>query len=187
MKMQFGTTIVCVSLISIMGLGISVPTEAASKESDAAKIQRAIKAAPKNITDEATIMDADGRILREGTNEWTCFPGVPLISGDKHPMCNDPVWMEWLGALFDGGMPELPDTVGVSYMLLGDALVDNSDPGATDPDSDGMWHQEGPHIMMLFPTLEEIEYLPRDPSEGGPYVMWDGTPLVHVMIPTTNK
>ena len=49
------------------------------------------------------------------------------------------------------------------------------------------WDQEGPHIMMLFPTLEEIAELPRDPNAGGPYVMWDETPLVHVMFPMTDR
>ena len=70
-------------------------------------------------------------------------------------------------------------------MLRGDALVDNNDPGGTDPN--GLWDQEGPHIMMLFPTLDEIADLPRDPNAGGPYVMWDLTPLVHVMVPLTDK
>ena len=74
-----------------------------------------------------------------------------------------------------------------TYMLIGDALVDNNNPFGTDPSDGGMWDQEGPHIMMLFPTLEEIANLPRDPNAGGPYVMWDGTPLVHVMIPMTDR
>ena len=96
MKKQSGTTIIFALLASFLVLGVSPSTVFASEESDMAKIKRAVRAAPRNITDEATIMDADGRILREGSNGWTCFPGVPLISGDKHPMCNDAVWMEWL-------------------------------------------------------------------------------------------
>ena len=70
-------------------------------------------------------------------------------------------------------------------MLRGDALVDNNDPSGTNPN--GLWDQEGPHIMMLFPTLEEIALLPRDPNAGGPYVMWDNSPLVHVMFPMTDR
>jgi hypothetical protein len=76
----------------------------ASNESDTAKINRAIRAAPNQISDQATIMDADGTILREGSNGWTCFPGVPLITGDKHPMCNDTVWMDWLAAIINGSI-----------------------------------------------------------------------------------
>ena len=35
----------------------------------------------------------------EPGNDWTCFPGVPVNEGDKHPMCNDEVWMDWLWAV----------------------------------------------------------------------------------------
>ena len=187
MKSLFNMNIFLVIAVSLLSASWVNADNSDANESDAAKIKRAIRAAPNNITDEATIMDADGTILREGTNGWTCFPGVPLISGDKHPMCNDAVWMDWLIALFEGGYPSPPSTIGTSYMLLGDALVDNNNPGGTDPNDGGMWDQEGPHLMMLFPTLEEIAHLPRDPNAGGPYVMWDNTPLVHVMIPITDK
>jgi hypothetical protein len=183
MKKFFGQTGIFALPVLLLALGASTASVAASNESDAAKIKRATRAAPRSITDEATIMDADGTILRQGTNEWTCFPGVPLIPGDKHPMCNDPVWMEWLFALFMGEYPTPPDTIGMSYMLLGDALVNNADPGATDPDDGGPWIQEGPHLMLLFPNQEFIAHYPRDPHAGGPYVMWDNTPLVHVMVP----
>jgi len=75
------------------------------------------------------------------------------------------------------------DVVGTSYMLQGDALVNNDDPTATDPNDGGVWVQEGPHLMMLYPTKEMYANLPRDPDAGGPYVMWDNTPMVHVMVP----
>ena len=171
-------------LVSFFALCIATTNVLASEESDAAKIQRAMKAAPKSISADATIMDADRTILRQGTNGWTCFPGVPLIPGDKHPMCNDGVWMDWLNALFDGGNPPPRDTVGISYMLQGDALVNNDDPSGG---SSGMFVQEGPHLMLLYPSDDPIANLPRDPSAGGPYVMWDLTPLVHVMVPVTDK
>ncbi len=41
--------------------------------------------------------------------------------------------------------------------------------------------------MMLFPKMEMLSSLPRDPYVGGPYVMWDNTPLVHVMVPVEAK
>ena len=171
-------------MVSFFALCVSTTNVFASGESDQAKIKRAMKAAPKSISAEAKIMDAHGTILREGSNGWTCFPGVPLIPGDKHPMCNDSVWMEWLGALMEGQNPPPRDKIGYSYMLRGDALVDNDDPSG---DSSGMLIQEGPHIMILFPSQDDIADLPRDPYAGGPYVMWDQTPLVHVMVPLTDK
>jgi hypothetical protein len=169
---------------SLFALCVSTTNVSASGESDKAKIQRAMKAAPSSISAEATIMDADQTILRQGSNGWTCFPGVPLIPGDKHPMCNDAVWMAWLEALFNGQNPPERETVGYSYMLRGDALVNNDDPSGG---PSGMLVQEGPHLMILFPSADDIAELPRDPNAGGPYVMWDLTPLVHVMVPLTDK
>ena len=153
-----------------------------------AKINRAMKAAPISISAHAAIMDADGTILRPASteSEWVCFPGVPLIEGDKHPMCTDVVWMEWLNALFAGGWPPERDTIGYSYMLQGDAQGFNNhpDPAQGDPD---MLDQEGPHLMILYPTGVNLDHLPRDPDAGGPYVMWYGTPLEHVMVPLTDR
>lgn len=147
-----------------------------------AKIARAMSAAPSDVSSGATILDADGTVLRQGSNGWTCFPGVPLIPGDEHPMCNDATWMAWLEAAKTGGAFST-SVVGVSYMLQGDAMVHNMDPGATTPDNSAMWVQEGPHLMMVFPSVDMIASLPRDPHAGGPYVMWDNTPMVHVMMP----
>jgi hypothetical protein len=77
-------------LVSFFVLILSTTNVVASNESDTAKIKRAIRAAPNSISDHATIMDADGTILREGSDDGksVCFPGVPLIDGDKHPMCD---------------------------------------------------------------------------------------------------
>jgi hypothetical protein len=150
------------------------------------KINRAMSAAPLDVSAQATIMDVDGTILRQGSNGWVCLPGVGLIPGDKHPMCNDAVWMKWMAAV-GSGTEFKTDVVGVSYMLQGDAMVNNDDPMATDPNDGGVWVQDGPHIMMLFPNMDMLADLPRDPFVGGPYVMWGETPLAHVMVPTEAK
>jgi len=159
---------------------------AASAESNDEKIVRAMSAAPADISANATIMDVDGTILREGSNDWVCLPGVGLIPGDTHPMCNDPVWMKWMASVA-AGTEFSTDVVGVSYMLQGDALVNNDNPMATDPNDGGVWVQDGPHLMMLFPNMEMLADLPRDPFAGGPYVMWGETPLAHVMAPIETK
>ena len=159
-------------------------TVAAEEESKDAKIARSMSAAPSSISAEATIMDIDGTILREGTNGWTCLPGVGLIPGDKHPMCNDATWMAWMKAAGEG-TPFTTDIVGYSYMLQGDAMVNNDNPAATDQ-NEGTWVQEGPHLMLLLPT-SMLDGVNRDPSVAGPYVMWGDTPLVHVMVPVGDR
>ncbi len=77
--------------------------------------------------------------------------------------------------------------IGVSYMLMGDALVNNNDPAAADPNDGGVWVQEGPHVMLLMPSTDELAGMPRDPFVGGPSVMWDKTALVHVLVPLGDK
>ena len=172
------------SVLSVVFLCLStvLAHEVESKET---KIARAVSAAPSDISDKATIIDVDGTILRKGSNGWTCMPGVSLIPGDKHPMCNDKVWMAWMKAAAEG-KPFTTKVVGVSYMLQGDGLVSNSNPASTDQNDGTMWVKEGPHMMLLMP-YEMVENLPRNPYAGGPYVMWDKTPLVHVMVPVEAK
>ena len=154
----------------------------AGDEPKATKIARAESAAPASVSAEATIIDVDGTVLREGTNGWTCLPGVPLIPGDNHPMCNDATWSAWLAAVA-AGEEFSTDTVGYSYMLQGDAMVHNHDPSATEQDDSGHWVQEGPHLMLLMPTSVSLEGMNNDPYVPGPYVMWGETPLRHIMVP----
>lgn len=173
-------------LSSLLAISIISVGFAASAETVEEKIARSITAAPADITDNATIVDVDGTVLREGTNRWTCMPGIGLIPGDDHPMCNDAVWMEWMAAMASGS-EFTTDVVGVSYMLAGDALVNNDNPMATDPNDGGVWVQDGAHIMMLFPNMDIVSNLPSDPFVGGPYIMWGDTPLAHVMMPIDTK
>ena len=183
-SLRAGTEIVIGAAVALFVFG--GVTGAAFAESNAEKIARAVSAAPSDISENATIMDVDGTILREGSNEWVCLPGVGLIPGDKHPMCNDPVWMKWMAAVASG-TEFSTDVVGVSYMLQGDAMVNNDNPMATDPNDGGVWVQDGPHLMMLFPNKDIVANLPRDPFVGGAYVMWGDTPLWHVMVPVEAK
>jgi hypothetical protein len=165
---------------------LALVTSTAFAETVDDKIARAMSAAPADISADATIMDVDGTILHQGSNSWVCLPGVGLIPGDEHPMCNDAVWMKWMAAV-GGGTEFSTDVIGVSYMLQGDAMVNNDNPMATDPNDGGVWVQDGPHLMMLFPNMDMLSDLPRDPYAGGPYVMWGDTPLAHVMMPLEAK
>src|SRR5215467_7897997 len=90
---------------------------------DAEKIADALRAGPRFITKDATLLDwpstPDGeyRVLRQGTNEWTCLPGVPGYPHDE-PGCFDPTFMQWMKDSLAGRLPHI-DRVGISYMYAG--------------------------------------------------------------------
>ena len=142
-------------------------------------IAKAESAAPVSITAEATIKTMDGEVLREGSNDWTCYPGNEMIG----PMCNRPHWDALLAALM--AQEEFESTeFSVSYMLAGegDALgASNSDPYVTDPDSVDDWVKEGPHLMITVPDPSILDALSTDPRDPV-YVMWKDTPYAHIMI-----
>jgi hypothetical protein len=129
------------------------------------------------IAADATILDGEGNVLREGTNGWTCMamPGAP--------MCVDRQWMSWLDAYINRRDEVEVTAVGISYMLRGDEGASNIDPFAEGPTADNEWVVTGPHMMLIVPDPELLAGIPTDPAGGGPYVMWRGTPFVHVMIP----
>ncbi|MDD2320915.1 MAG: hypothetical protein PHO83_12800 [Geobacteraceae bacterium] len=155
---------------------VSFAAESCAKE---AKIARAMEAAPDSVTKNATIIDADGTVLRQGTNGWQCLPASAV---GTYPMCIDEVWMRFMTAV-----PKKADfkteKVGIAYMLAGDDNINNADPYDTKPDPGEVWVQEGPHLMIIVPDPAMLEGLPDDPYKGGPYVMWKGTPYAHIMIP----
>lgn len=157
---------------------------AADGESKDEKIARAMRAAPPEVSRGATITDVDGSVLRAGTNRWTCMPGI--APGDDHPMCNDEVWMSLMKALGAKGEFQT-DRIGISYMLQGDAHVNNADPYDTQPNPGEVWVQEGPHLMILVPDPAMLQGISDDPENGGPYVMWKDTPYAHIMIPTAPR
>ncbi len=146
----------------------------------------AMSAAPENVSGKATIMAADGTILKEGSNGWVCMPGTPP-NENVNPMCVDPAWQNWLQEYMKAVNGEAYEynsesaSFGVSYMLVGDIAVDNNEPFNQDK-SKGVWVAERPHLMLLLPA-SMMDDLPKDPYAGGPYVMWEGNDFVHVMVP----
>jgi hypothetical protein len=149
------------------------------------KTNRAKSAAHSDLSAKATIIDTDGSVIKEGSGDWLCMPGIPVIQGDSHPMCNDPVWSKLLAAAATGSDFQT-DRIGISYMLQGDANVSNVNPAATDPNNGDVWVEEGPHIMIVVPK-ELLKGMSDDPYNGGPYVMWKDTPYAHIMLPIANK
>lgn len=132
---------------------------------DAEKIADALRAGPSFITKDATVLDwpstpgGQYRILRKGSNEWTCLPGVPPYPHDE-PGCFDPVFLRWMQDSHAGRTPHI-DRVGISYMYMGAFRRFHSD--------DQQYHV-GPHLMIVSPHQEEFQHFSRDGSNGMPYV-----------------
>lgn len=151
------------------------------------KMQNAMSAAPPAISRDATINDWDGTVLRQGSNGWVCMPDMAETQGND-PMCLDAPWLVWVDAFGHGTAPHI-ERIGFGYMLSDEAHASNVDPHATGPTPDNEWLDEGPHIMMVVPNAAMLAGLPTHPDQagGGPWVMWRGTPYVHVMIPTPRR
>jgi len=159
-------------------------TPASSK---GAKIANALTAGPQEITRNAAVKDWPSKEgegltpIRDGTNGWTCLPDDPATPGDD-PMCADSTFLGAMIAFFSGQTPK-PTRVGYAYMLTSDAEGSNTDPMAERATPTNQWHHVGSHIMILYPDAKMLEGVPTKPSEFGPYVMFPGTPIAHVMLP----
>jgi hypothetical protein len=140
-----------------------------------------MSAAPAEVAANATILNADGTVIQEGTNGYTCMP-TPSGMLPPQPMCLDAAWMAWADAWMNDAHPKI-DRVGVAYMLGGDGGVSNTDPAGLDPATVDDWVKAEQHLMLLLPNKAAYNTFPTDPSYGGPWVMWKGTPYVHLMIP----
>ena len=68
---------------------------------DAEKIADALRGGPAFITQDATVRDwpsapgGEYRLLRKGSNEWTCLPGNPGYPHDE-PGCFDAIFLRWI-------------------------------------------------------------------------------------------
>jgi hypothetical protein len=145
-------------------------------------IADALRAAPAGILETAKVSDMAGNILREGTSDYTCYPSPDGLAG---PMCMDSEWRRWMAAWM-GGTPFTAERLAIAYMLAGDSPgggASNIDPAATEPTADNEWIVEGPHMMVITPDPSVYEGIPTVTQTDGPYVMWSGTPYVHLMVP----
>ncbi len=163
---------------SILWFGIFASSMALAGD-DHAAIASAESAAPASVTANATIKSADGTVLREGSNSYTCYPQQDIIG----PMCNEAVWDSLIGAMLNKQEFD-SDQFSVSYMLAGEGTaigVSNSDPYASDPASSDDWVKEGPHLMIVVSDKAMLEGMSRDPNDPV-YVMWGDTPYAHIMV-----
>jgi len=172
-------------VLAIMSLGASAQSSNAPdsdlNETIASKIARALSAGPPNVTKDATVAEVDEqgnmKLLRKGTNDFTCLPGNPKVPG-KPALCEDKVAMQW-NRDFAEHKPKPTTTVpGVEYMLAGATQRSDSDPyDKTDPPI-----TVGPHWMILWPFDPKASGLPTHHKATGAYIMWAGSPYAHVHV-----
>jgi hypothetical protein len=161
-------------------------TEVARADADADLIKNAEMAAPAALSSTAAVyaMGEDGKLrtLREGKTGWWCLPNDPNTPGND-PMCGDANSFEWAGAWI--GKTEPPKgKVGFIYMLQGGPAGSNMDPYAMTPPAGEQWVETASHVMVVN-TKGLMAGYPggAKPDTTKPYVMWEGTPYEHVMLP----
>jgi hypothetical protein len=118
----------------------------ASKMTDQEIIKSALSAAPEAIGKDAKIIDVGTngkiRVVREGTNQFTCMADNPNTPGPD-PMCADRYAMEWVEAWLSKKEPP-KNKVGFMYMLAGGSDASNTDPYAQKPEANNNWVETGP-------------------------------------------
>ncbi len=164
-----------------------VPMAAADMGDADADLQNTMSAAPAGIVHKATILGSPAEeggemvVLQEGDSDWVCYPDRTVSPGND-PSCNDGMWE----ALFATPEPPTVTRTGVSYMLAGGSDESNTDPMATGPAPGAEWIATPPHIMVLTPGGYDANIFTTDHGSGYPYIMWDGTPYEHLMIPVAD-
>jgi hypothetical protein len=156
-------------LTTIVLLAVSAACAQTSESSrpttNAEKIADALRAAPAFVTKDATLLDwpskpgGEYRVLRPGSNQWTCLPGDPDFPHDE-PACFDSVFLRWIQDSRAGRTPRA-DRIGIAYMYMG--------AWAKGVSADHEFHV-GPHLMVVSPRQDEFQGFNRDASNGMPYV-----------------
>ena len=169
-------------LITAIVTNAQMPASPKSK-SDAEKIASALQAGPKFVTQNATVLDyptspsSEFRVLRAGTNGWTCLPGFPGTTHDE-PGCFDQVFLQFFKDSMAGRTPNVK-SVGISYMYGGKWI-----PNKSHAMGSGSEFHVGPHIMIIGLDQKTMQTLNQDGSNGEPYVNHlPGHPELFLVIP----
>lgn len=181
------TSFAAAMLAASSGL-LAMPAQGQDKgaASDQKLISSALAAAPAGVGRNAAVAVMENgkmRLLRPGTNGFTCMPDNPATPGDD-PMCMDRNAMAWVEA-WVARRPPPAGRLGFMYMLAGGTDASNTDPYATKPLPNNHWINTGPHVMVVGADPGFYDQYPKsaDPDTAAPYVMWPGTPYQHLMAP----
>ena len=110
---------------------MGAPAASGTTSNRNALIKDALSAASPLIAQTATVKDWDGTVLKQGNDDFTCFPteASKRSKGEKEPMCLDKVWVAW-GDAWMNKKPFKAEKIGIAYMLAGDTGASNIDPYA---------------------------------------------------------
>jgi len=156
-------------LIFITALAYAQMPASRPSKSDAEKVASAMRAGPKFVTQNATVLDwpsspgGEFRVLRDGTSGWSCLPGRPEATHDE-PACFDQVFLQFIKDSMAGRTPNV-QSVGISYMYGGFWVANKSHATGS-----GDEFHVGPHIMIIGLDQKIIQTLNHDGSNGEPYV-----------------
>jgi len=160
----------------------ALPATALGDDSKAAKIHRALSAAPGWLQAQAAVATFDthgnATVLQSGTNGFTCVPGTPGVVGDD-PMCMDSQGMLFVKSLMAHAPKPANTAPGVIYMLAGGSDYSVTNPWAM---TGKMIYHDPPHWMIMWPFDPKKSGLRTRFSTSGTWVMWAGTPYAHLMI-----
>jgi hypothetical protein len=164
MRMKIVAFLIFMTAVTYAQMPASRPVK-----SDAEKIASAMQAGPKFVTQNATVLDwpsspgGEFRVLRAGTNGWTCLPGRPKAAHEE-PGCFDQVFLQFIKDSTAGRTPNV-QSVGLSYMYGGFWV-----PNKSHAMGSGNEFHVGPHIMIIGLDQNMLQTLNHDGSNGEPYV-----------------
>jgi hypothetical protein len=90
---------------AILPMAMLVSSSGATSEQTtdvASVIADATSAAPPYISQNATIVGLDMRVLRKGSAKWSCMPSQPAGVPSPNPMCADAVTLQFFTDLHAG-------------------------------------------------------------------------------------
>ena len=139
----------------MMPLGKAVPASEQERVLGI-KIARAMLSGPREINKDAIVaeMASDGTliILRQGTNDWVCFPGDENEIGNI-PMCADPMGLQWMMDI-RAKKPKPTNTApGLIYMLCGATQHSNTRSVRQNKSSYPDWSSLDDHLALRCQTL----------------------------------
>lgn len=66
-------------------------------------------------------------------------------------------------------------------------MASTTDPSVTEPAPGAEWIVDSPVVIFVSPTdLKPVDF-PTDPMLGQPFIMFEGTPYEHLMIPVKDR